>query len=570
MDELENQVRVWSRRARLQHSVALSFFGVSCGLGLALIIALAARLTPLLDQPTLVGLSVALAVAGLTAAVSFPWMRHARTPLLTWARSFDQRFDLKDRLSTALEVSAGSCITRSDVIRYAQRRDASAAAASIDICALLPLRVPPRDMIAALILLVALLLALFLPNPQQDSLAQRERLRQAIAQQVEQLEQAKQVIAQSSLSEAQKQAAIQALEDAQRALTNLDVTPEEALAALNEAQAKLDALNDLDAYQLAEDLRRAGQRLSADSLTNPLANALANQDFERAADALRDIGQAGQDGGQPNQATAQRAADQLDQLARGVQNSSPELAQHLRAAAQHLRQGELAAAQQQLEQAAQVLERTQAANQAGQALERAQVYAESARQSIAQQASLSDQASSAGQSQLSDQGGSPRAREDARANGHSMSLGSDAASAGRPADSSVRADGHSMSLGSDTAGTSRLADGNARALPGNATSMNRAGKSDDVGTSNLIYAPHRIGDSGQTVVLPNAQSPSVPDPAGRASPAPAGSSSVPYEQVYGDYARAVDEALQRGRIPPEMREYIRDYFSSLNPAQRER
>ncbi len=547
MDELESQVRAWSRRARLQHSIALSLFGASCGLGLALIIALAARLTPLFDQPTLIGLSAALAVAGLAAAASFPWARHARTPLLAWARAFDQRFDLKDRLSTALEVSAGSCVTRSDVIRYAQRRDAGAAAAGIDVRAQLPLRVPRRDVIAALILLIALLLALFLPNPQQEALARQEQLRQAIAQQAEQLEQAKQAIAQSSLSDAQKQAAIQALEDAQRALSDPNVTPEEALAALNEAQAKLDALNDLTAHQLAEDLRRAGQRLPADSLTNPLANALANQDFERAADALRDVGRVGQDGGQPDQTAAQRAADQLDQLARGVQNSSPELAQHLREAAQHLRQGESAAAQQQLEQAAQILERAQAANQAGQALERAQAHAESARRSIAQQASSPDQAGSPGQGQRGDPStGSLRAREDGPADGRSASSSSDAAGAGR------------------------AADGSARTLPGDATGANQAGKSDDVGTSNLVYAPRRIGGDGQAVVLPDAQSPSVPDPAGRASPAPAGSGNVPYEQVYGDYARAADEALQRGRVPPEMRDYVRDYFSSLNPAQRDR
>jgi len=547
MDELKGQVKAWSRWARLQHSVALSFFGASCGLGLALIIALAARLTLLLDQPTLIGLSAALVVAGLFAAVSFPWVRHARTPLLAWARAFDQRFGLEDRLSTALEISEGSCTTHSDVIRHAQRRDAGAVAAGLDVRARLPLRVPRRDAIAALILLIALLLALFLPNPQQDSLARREQLRQAIAQQVEQLEQAKQAITQSSLSEAQKQAAIQALEDAQRVLSDPDVTPEEALAALNEVQAKLDALNDLTVQQLAEDLNRAGQRLPADSLTNPLANALTNQDFERAADALRDLGRVSQDSGQFDQTAAQRAADQLDQLARGVQNSSPELAQHLREAAQHLRQGESVAAQQQLEQAAQALERAQAANQAGQALARAQAHAESARQSIAQQASSPSQAGNSGQSQRGDAGaGNPRAREDALADGRSTSSRNDAAGAGR------------------------AAGGGARALPSDAAGANQAGKSDDIGTSNLIYAPRRVGGDGQAVVLPDAQSPSVPDPAGRAARAPAGSSSVPYEQVYGDYARAADEALQRGRVPPEMRDYVRDYFSSLNPAQRER
>jgi hypothetical protein len=74
MDEIKRQVRAWSRWARLQQGIGLSFVGLSCGLALALILALAARLAPLLDRPTLIGLSAALAVAGLLAALLLPWV----------------------------------------------------------------------------------------------------------------------------------------------------------------------------------------------------------------------------------------------------------------------------------------------------------------------------------------------------------------------------------------------------------------------------------------------------------------------------------------------------------------
>ncbi len=538
MDEIKCQVRAWSRWARLQQGIGLSFVGLSCGLGLALILALAARLVPLLDRPTLIGLSLALAVAGLLAALLFPWVRHARTPLVAWARAFDQRFDLKDRLSTALEI--GEAGSAPPVLRHAQHRDAGAVARSTNVRARLPLRVPRRDLIAASILLVALLLALFLPSPQQEALAQQEQIRRFIAQQAEQLEQAKQAIAESSLSEPQKQAAIQALEEAQRALSDPDVTLEEALAALNEAQSKLDALNDPAARQLTEDLRRAGQSLPADPLTNPLANALTNQELAQAADALRELGQARPDGQPLDEAASQRAADQLDQLARGVQESAPDLARHLREAAQHLRQGEPAAAQQQLEQAARLLERAQAASQAGQAMERAREYTEAARQSIAQQAS------------------SPSADTPQRK------------SRGQQTEGSSPADAAGQDASQNNAAGDGRAAGGAPTAPGDASSASQTGKSDDVGTSNAIYAPRRVGGEGQQVVLPDARSPTAPDPSGRAAPAPVGSSSVPYEQVYADYARAADEALQRGRVPPDMRDYVRDYFSSLDPARRNR
>jgi hypothetical protein len=40
---------------------------------------------------------------------------------------------------------------------------------------------------------------------------------------------------------------------------------------------------------------------------------------------------------------------------------------------------------------------------------------------------------------------------------------------------------------------------------------------------------------------------------------------VPYEQVYPEYARSASEALDRGYIPPHLKNYVRDYFSRLEP-----
>jgi hypothetical protein len=42
-------------------------------------------------------------------------------------------------------------------------------------------------------------------------------------------------------------------------------------------------------------------------------------------------------------------------------------------------------------------------------------------------------------------------------------------------------------------------------------------------------------------------------------------SVVPYEQVYPEYSRAASEALDQGYIPPHLKDYVRDYFSQLEP-----
>jgi hypothetical protein len=44
-------------------------------------------------------------------------------------------------------------------------------------------------------------------------------------------------------------------------------------------------------------------------------------------------------------------------------------------------------------------------------------------------------------------------------------------------------------------------------------------------------------------------------------------SLVPYEQVFPSYADAASEALDRGYIPPHLKDFVRRYFSELEPAQ---
>ncbi|PJF48752.1 MAG: hypothetical protein D6709_10155 [Chloroflexi bacterium] len=537
MNELTEIIRAWSRRARLQHSIRLAFFGLACGLGVALLIALASRVFPLMSTATLIGLSIALAIAGLVGALAYPWLRHARTSPMQWARVFDQRFGLQERTSTALEIGEGHLSARNDLIRNIQRQDAERVTESVDARKLMPLHISRRDAILSLLFLMALVLAILLPNPQQQVLAQREQLRQTIAQQIERLGQAQQMIENSALSDAQKQAALQALDEARRKLEDPNVTPEEALAALNEAQSQLDALNDQAAQQQAEDLRRAGESLAPDALTNALANALANEHFDRAANEMRRLTDSSETGQPLSEEEMQRAADQLDQLARSVQNSDPELAQRLREAAQNMREGNIQAAQQQLDQAAQSLERAQETREASQALDRAQSQAEAARQAIAQQASQS-QSQRPGQSQAG-------SNTPAGAQGRQSSQ-SQAQTSGRgEADNASARDSTTASDERSGASSSR--------------------KSDDFGSDDTVYAPRRISGEGRPVVLPEAQNPTAPNPDGRTSTAPGGGSSVPYEQVYGDYSKAADEALRSGRVPPDMRDYVRDYFSSLDP-----
>jgi len=549
MDELRQSLREWSQRAKLQRSVALAFFGLACGLGVALMLALASRVFPIIDSSTLITVSISLALVGLAGALAYPWLQQARRAPMHWARRFDHEFGLKERISTALEVSEGDVSVPNDVVRKLQRSDADRIVQTVDAKALLPLSISRRDALVALGFLVLLVVAIALPNPQQQILAQHDAMRKTIEQQLQQLEQAQDTINKSTLTDAQKKLALEALNEARQKLQDPNVSAEQALAAINDAQSKLDAVNDQAAQQQADDLRQAGESLSPDEATNALASSLASQNFQQAADQLRNLAQS--DNGQGlNQQQAERTASQLDQMARSVQNSDQALAQQLRNAAQSMREGNTNASQQSLDQAAKSLERAQQTAAASQTLNDAQSRADAARRAIADQATR-NQASQPGQQAQNQNGADSSQGPGAKAGDTNAQQGQD----GQPGAAMAGDAQNGQATGSSSSGVA------------NGQPNGQSQKSDDVGTDHSIYAPQRINTSGKQVVLPDTQGQAAPNPNGRPQTAPNGSSSVPYEQVYRSYAKAADDAMQSGEVPADRRDYVRDYFSSLDPNQ---
>jgi hypothetical protein len=84
-----------------------------------------------------------------------------------------------------------------------------------------------------------------------------------------------------------------------------------------------------------------------------------------------------------------------------------------------------------------------------------------------------------------------------------------------------------------------------------------------------VYQPYQPGPQGEQEFIPGQQGeegemqsqeresqlPGVNNP-----------SLVPYEQVYPEYEQSASEALERGYIPPHLKDYVRDYFSNLEPS----
>lgn len=539
MDTITHPLKSWARRARAQRSVARLFFGLACGLAAGLVMALAARVFPIATKFGVLAAALAAAGLGLASAVIWPWLASLRHTPLDWARHFDQRFGLGERLSTALELRAGQ-LSADKTLGGLQLADAARAAQSVDAKKYLPLRVNRRDAGVSFALAVALAIAIALPNAQEKTAQQRADLREKLQEQAQAVEQAKQDIQGSAaLTELQKKQALEALNQAQQTLQNPATSAEQGLAALNDAQAKLDALRDPLANQQRQDLQRAGQNLSPDALTNALADALQREDFAKAADDLRDMLKP--DGQPISPEEQQRLANQLDQMARAAQGSDPQMAQNLREAASQLRAGDLAQADQAMEQAAQALDRAAQSQQQDEALSEAQAQADALRRDLAQ--------SSSGQSQQAGRGSPAQ-------NG----AGQNAQNGGQPRAGNA-GDGPVTDL-SDAAGA-----GNGPSAGVLSGQGGQSGHHEDTGSDNSVTVPNeRLNGKGSGVGLQEENGSPSTTPGGPRTAA-GGQSRVPYTQVYGQYAQAADEALQTGEVPAELRDLVRDYFSSLNPGR---
>jgi hypothetical protein len=512
MNRLTSYLRRWGLWLRLRDSLAWSAWGLVAGLALALALALAARIWPLLTQRPLLLITAALALSATLGGMIAAWLRPRSRHRL--ARILDLRLGLAERLSTALEIDRRK-LRAAPAMAAAQRADTLSAMSRVDIRAALPLQIPRRASLAALALALVLTASLLLPNPQEGVLAQRRALRQALEEQTEQLETLREEIEQSGALTPQERAALlEALEEAIAALQEGNITPEEAVAVLANTERALSALQDPDAATLRAGLERAAAEMSDSALTQEIADLLAQGDYAAAAAALAAF--AGEKGQALTREEELELAEQLAQAAQALADSNPELAEQLAQAAQAIQQGDIAQARQLIRQAAGQLAG------AGQRVERQQAV-EGALNALQE-----------GREQVAQAGGQPAA-------------------------------GGQLAGPGQQGGQGQGQTGGQQAGPGQQINP---GHSEDSGTGapyDSVYVPVRVGDEGIKLNigrpgedgLPTGDTP-IPLPAG-------GLAGVPYQEVYAVYAGQAYAALESSYVPLGMRQYVRDYFSSLEP-----
>lgn len=500
--------------------------GLLAGLLLALVAALLSRTRPLLTRGELGLLAVALALIGLAVAGLVIMLRR-RSPT-DKARFADQQFNLRERMTAAVEIQTGRLVVDEE-IAIRQLRDAAHAAVAVDATRELPLKVQPADWLPLLAALALLIILLWLPNPQEATLLEQRVLTETIAEQTQALEElAAEIAANDSLTAEQQEALLQPLEEALADLSQPDISREEAVAALSKAEAEL---------------RRLNQSFAGDDLRAAMAQAAAALNGNEAAASLAEALQSGQPGQASTAAGAladslaslsaeeqATLAEQLAQAAIGLEAVDPKLADALDRATGALAEGDATAAQAALNDAAAALgERGEssaaATKQAGRTADRL----EQSRGEIAQ-AGSTDQQSGDGGSDSGQASGTGQGQSGNSPGSQGSAPGGQQANQGRPG-------------------------------PGGGHVEN-------------IFVPGRPGLEGEGQDL-ELEARCLADPAAcgplgglRPSgidPDTSGGSLLPYDQVFGDYRDAAFEALDRSNIPVNLQNLVRDYFSALEP-----
>ena len=381
---LTSIVKRWNRRLRLRQTLLWLPRSLLPGLAVGLTLAAVSWMRPWLMPKEIALITVAVIALGVVLFALSVWLW--RRSALTSAQRFDVQFRLNERVSTALELGTG-VIQSNDELALRQIKDARVKASAIRPREQMPLEVRRRDWLIVIVLAAALVLLLILPNPQVNALTQASAQQAAINNAADQLRQTTQdIAADTSLGNEQRKTLLEQLQTATNTLSQPNVSPQEALAAVSDVQSNLkNTANDLNQQANANQaaLQQAANALHQTSGSNTDQNQ-SGTPMDQVAQSLNQMAQ-----NSPNMTTVERqqAAQQLQQAAQALQSTNPQAAQQLQQAAQQLQQN-TQQAQQQMQQAQQQIQQqaqqTQQQQQGTQNLNNAAQQAQQAGQQISQ------------------------------------------------------------------------------------------------------------------------------------------------------------------------------------------
>ena len=525
---LVESLHPWRQRLWMQQALRWAGNGIIAGLVLACILLLFSRFIP---WATASYWAIMVATASLLCALGASlWYRPSfgRT-----AHLVDVRLALHDRLSTAWELR-----DKSAPLPELQRRDALKQLGRHKPATVISLWPRRAGLIAFGVVIIALALLVFLPNPMTVVLQQQAAFQARIARQVAAINHIRTVIDNQTTTSAQERSQIDKILREAAAQLQQAKNQAQAQQILAQAQAKLNQLRDPQAANKA--MARTAASSSLQSSSNPnlstAGQALAKGDNKGLDAALQKLASQVK-----NMTAAQRAqlAQQIEQAANQARQN-PQLSSALHQLAKAVADGspsdvsdainavENAATQDTANQ-----ENNNSIDQASQTLQNTATALASATDNTSGQ----NQAQNQGQGQNQNQG-------QGQGQGQNQGQGQIPGQGQSPG----QGQGQNQGQGQGQNQGQNQGQGN-NGTGGQTGTGNKQGKNDQV------YVPGQV-TSGTSTITNNGNN-GIVQP-GR---------PVPYSKVIAQYQQMAHDDIDSSNIPPDLKDLIQEYYNSLEGQQ---
>ncbi|MFZ5354760.1 MAG: hypothetical protein ACOZCL_18820 [Bacillota bacterium] len=499
--------------------------GLTASLTVGIIIVVISRLVPVYG----VYWNVAkICTAGMLSAALYCLFRR---PGRVEAAAQADALGLKERTLTAIEL-----LGVSSAFADLEKEDALKNLRKLDYRKGIPIKPKKKYLLTSLILVLILFFSGFIPNPMEEKAKELQKHKEKITAQQKKLDNIiKQLKLDPKLAEKQKQELEKRLDELKKELAAAK-TEKDMDKALLKANKKLELLIK-DQQELLQSREKVLKTLAANPLTKDLADMLKNTDrdtlkkeLDQLAEKLKNL----------REEELKLLADNFNKLAKEL-SQNPELAEALSGLASKLSNGEFGDLSSQMSNLGKALEQLMFDEELKDALNH-----------ISQQLQNMQSQKSRGQSQGS-------SGDDGHQGSGSMpGQGNQGQEGQLPNGQGNGADGGAGS------GTDMGTENPAAESPGESGIIKKDGSGKKIGEYENIFTSKTLGGEGEKSNLSGEKNDggNVQQTETNQSKTVRGS-SVPYNQVLGQYMKDAFESIDSSDIPPGMRDLVKDYFTSL-------
>lgn len=501
--------------------------GAAAALCLGIAVIIAARFIPIYN----VYLNI-LELVGAAVLAAFLFSAF-KTPKDTYAALKVDSFGLKERTVTALEL-----VGNQSTFAMLEKNDALEHLRNMNYKKKIPLKPNKRYLLICLILTVDLALSGFIPNPMAGRAEDLHKLKTKISEQQKKADKlALKVKSNPKLSEEQKKELEKKLTELKQELKTAK-DEKEINKALSRAEKKLEYIK--NKYTPGEDLNKIADALSKNEMTKALADMIKKGDekafkanIKKMAEELKKLS--------PEE--KQKLADELSKLAQEIKNNS-ELSKAFAELAKKLASGELGDISNELSELDQSISEL--------------MENESIRNAISE---LTKELGNSNTSQSSGQQG----QQGQDSSGH-QGQGNTPGGNGQPGQGNQPGgNGQGGGQGGGAGSGTNMGNENQTPIPPVSSGINKKdGSQKKDGEYEKIFTPQTLGGEGETSNLNGSKGTGgtteqiITDKSHTVR-----GSSVPYNQVVGQYKDKAMESMNTSDIPPGMKDMVKEYFTSL-------